>query len=176
MIKLYIKLEDPFSTRFGSSNLEVDLNLKIGNKTKRENNSSHVGLNPPPFGPPHLNPVRCVAQTGSVRGLCGYAVWAPRCQLYLPHLHLHGLKRTSDETASRKQKRAPVNSGPRASPTSWLRLGLVAGNGICGPRATENSGLAGSSSSFVTGEAQQTREQISRRSRQQNHLNPILGL
>jgi hypothetical protein len=46
MIKLYIKLEDPFATKFGSSNLKVDLNLKIGNKTKIENNSSHVGLIP----------------------------------------------------------------------------------------------------------------------------------
>jgi hypothetical protein len=70
-----------------------------------------------------------------------------------------GLKRTSDDTASRKQKRAPVNSGPQAYPTSWLRLGLVASNRIRGPRAAENARLAGSSSSFVAGGAQQTREQ-----------------
>jgi hypothetical protein len=35
-----------------------------------------------------------------------------------------------------------VNSGPRAYPTSWLRLGLAASNGIHGPRAAENSVLA----------------------------------
>jgi len=43
----------------------------------------------------------------------------------------------------------------RASPTSWLRLELMAGNGIRGSRAAVN---AGSLSSFVAGGAQQTRE------------------
>jgi hypothetical protein len=62
-----------------------------------------------------------------------------------------GLKRTSNDTMSKKQKRAPVNSGPRASPTSWLRLGLVVGNGIRGPRVVENArpGKPGSSSPFL---------------------------
>jgi hypothetical protein len=32
-----------------------------------------------------------------------------------------------------------VNSGPRASPTSWVRLGLTTSNRIHGPRTAENS-------------------------------------
>jgi hypothetical protein len=74
-----------------------------------------------------------------------------------------GLKQTADarpgNRSARSLRNSPVNSGPWVSPTFWLRLGLMAGNGIRGPRAAENSRLAGSSSSIVAGGAQQTREQ-----------------
>jgi hypothetical protein len=87
-------------------------------------------------------------------------MWAPRCQLYLPHRHLLGAQ-TDNRWTSRKQKRAlpaQLTRELRATSVSYL----LAGNGIRGPRAVENSGLAGSLSSIVAGGAQQTREQTPR--------------
>jgi hypothetical protein len=92
------------------------------------------------------------ARSGSVEGpsrqrlrtiMCACLVVALRA----PHVRIFLFVELRSPSRATKSRRSGlncsleswVNSGPRASPTSWVRLGLAASNRIRGPLAAENS-------------------------------------